>query len=227
MECAVRETLEEIGLDLSTFDFVGRLNDRPVFTGGREQQDAAYCVGVWVQRAPCTPPLVLQRDEVAEVRWVRLSELLPHRVDWRGIVRPAERFFPWCSILPMGLRRATGLEVVYLPAIHLSAAAESCAATGGGGGSNDPPFTLWGMSLQATSDLLSAAGLMRHSDLAWPPLTTTNPLLNGLVAAWCGAKEVHECLEGRRKWGNVVPVHISALGSLVVGGLALAWRYTV
>lgn len=208
MECAVRETLEEIGLDLGRYTFVGRLDDYPVYRGGEAIPDSAYCVGVWYQGSgvSATPPLTLQVDEVAEVRWMSVGDLT--RLDPRGITRPATRFLPWITRLPLPLRRALHLEDVYLPAVPFPPPHPGAT-----------PFLLWGMSLQATSDFLVQAGVLPPSEaLTWPPFHTDSPVVNFVVGALCGAIEVGECVAGKRPWGACSGRHVGSLVGLVGGG---------
>ena len=213
MACAARETLEEVGLDLAGggYLFLGRLDDHPVYTGGRRLADSAYCAGVWVQTREHTPPLTLQRAEVAEVRWVRMSALLPGRVDARGVRRPAARYLPpWlCALLRV--------QDVYLPAIELPPE---------GGASGAAQFLLWGMTLQATSDLLLAAGAASRP-LNWPPALGDSAAADFCMRAWCGVREVAGALRGGAGAGRGVQLshlaHAGALGA-AAGALLLAGR---
>jgi len=183
MECAVRETREEVGIDLSAgFTFLGRLDDRPVYTGGMAVQGSAFCVGVWLQTVPSTLPMRLQQDEVADVRWVAVEHLMPHRVDWAGIARPAVRY------LPGWLCTALGLHEIYLPSILLPAERDRPSKV---------EWRLWGMSLTATSDLLLAAGLCQKP-LNRPPIDVRGNIAGRLLLnAYCGFLEVSEVVRGK------------------------------
>jgi 8-oxo-dGTP pyrophosphatase MutT (NUDIX family) len=224
MACAARETLEEVGLDLlgsgggGGYLFLGRLDDRPVYTGGKRLADSAFCAGVWVQTRAATPPLVLQRSEVAEVRWVRVSALLPERVDARGVRRPAARYLPpWlCALLRV--------QDVHLPAIELPVppGGGDCGSSSSSSSGAHAQFLLWGMSLQATSDLVMAAGAAARP-LNWPPALADNAVVDFGVRAWCGAREVAGVVGGTASLSSVRPLHLGALGVLV-GGLLLAAR---
>ena len=225
MACAARETLEEVGLDLAAADgsylFLGRLDDHPVYTGGKRLADSAYCVGVWVQTRAHTPPLALQRDEVAEVRWVRVSALLPERVDARGVRRPAARYLPpWlCALLRV--------RDIYLPAIDLPAApppgAPAASSSSSSSSSSSTQFLLWGMTLQATSDLVQAAGAASRP-LNWPPALGDSAAADFCVRAWCGVREVAGALSGRGGAQLTHAAHAGALGA-VAGALLLAGRH--
>jgi len=75
LQAAVRETLEEVGLDLNAgYELVGALDDRPAV---RKKGTPTLVVRsfVFLQTAPETPPLVLQTREVSAAWWVPLSTL--------------------------------------------------------------------------------------------------------------------------------------------------------
>jgi len=90
--------------------------------------------------------------------------------------------------------------------------------------SRELQFQLWGLTLQATSDLLAHAGMRR---LAWPPLRFGNRAINSLVHALCGGAELYELGRGARRlgevtWSNVAWLGVWAGGVLLVGGW-IAW----
>lgn len=210
MACAVRETMEEVGLDLARgpYAFLGRLGDRPVYAGGQQLRDMAYCPGVWLL-APgaAEPPLAPAPAEVAEARWVPLAALLPARVAARGLPKPAARVLPaWFCALPPRLQAALGLDTLHLPCILLP-----------GGGE---PMALWGMTLAATGDLLHACGLAER-ELAWPPVSFDNSLAQLLVRAGCGGWELLGLARGRRQWRGVRAAHVGSLALVVAAGGAL------
>jgi len=215
MACAVRETMEEVGLDLANaqhYAFLGRLADRPVYAGGQQLRDMAYCPGVWLL-APgaAEPPLAPAPAEVAEARWVALAALLPARVTARGLPKPAARVLPaWCGALPPRLLAAVGLDTLHLPCIVLP-----------GGPSGGAPMALWGMTLAATGELLRAAGLAERAELAWPPVSFDNSFAQLLVQAGCGAYELAALAGGQRRLRSVRAAHVGAL-ALVAGGAGAA-----
>ena len=214
MATAVREVHEEVGLDLlnGPFEFLGRLDDNPVYSGGRQLEGMAYCCGVWLlARGAPVPPLLLSADEVAEARWVALSALMRGNVEARGLQRPAARALPdWCSALPSRLRASLGLQTLHLPCIALH------------GESGEEPLQLWGMTLNATGDLLRAAGLASALPLAWPPVQFENSLMQGGVAAACGGWELLQVARGELGVGGVSGTHVGALGAAVLVGAGAA-----
>ncbi|KAG0056851.1 hypothetical protein BGZ83_003145 [Gryganskiella cystojenkinii] len=78
-ETAARETLEEIGLDLSDpshFRCVGQLDDRELWTSFGRVFLMVLSPFVYIQLSPSTPHLKPQPDEVASVHWQPLSLFL-------------------------------------------------------------------------------------------------------------------------------------------------------
>ncbi|KAF9355995.1 hypothetical protein BGX26_005854 [Mortierella sp. AD094] len=78
-ETAARETLEEIGLDLSDlaqFRCLGALDDRELWTSFGRVFLMVLSPFVYIQLLPSTPPLKPQPDEVASVHWQPLSLFL-------------------------------------------------------------------------------------------------------------------------------------------------------
>ncbi|CZR53849.1 related to peroxisomal NUDIX hydrolase [Phialocephala subalpina] len=75
---AIRETSEEIGLDLTTEDtfFVGNLPERVVSTSWGKVPLMVLCPFVFIWTKPDLPPLKLQPTEVASTHWVPLRILL-------------------------------------------------------------------------------------------------------------------------------------------------------
>lgn len=81
---AVRETAEEIGLPLTQHaDPLGALDDVPTHTTGLVVRPYVF----WLRE---TPPLVLERSEVAAVHWANLGAMMrgerdtTHELAWKG-----------------------------------------------------------------------------------------------------------------------------------------------
>ena len=249
---AVRETREEVGLDLSDgacFQYLGRLDDRAVYAKGQRRAGFALCPHVFVQTVPITPPLTLQRAEVAAARWVPVSQLLmPGSIDPFGIKMPFKSV-PRVSALPLWMKRVLGIEHAFFPSILLNpsertpqqreeaeeseAAARiaselSTASPEPQFDSHDDPtqaFQLWGLTLRITSDVLNLAG---HPSLAWPVFRLGHPLPNAWVYAVCGAIELWEVAQGARPVAHVRPKHVAwtaamAAGPIMTSLALLAW----
>jgi 8-oxo-dGTP pyrophosphatase MutT (NUDIX family) len=81
---AIRETREEVGLDLERAEAVGRLEPLPVYARGRP---TGMLVAPFVFAVSGEPELVLDRREVDEALWTPLGALasgeLGTEIDWR------------------------------------------------------------------------------------------------------------------------------------------------
>ncbi|KAI8823142.1 uncharacterized protein EV422DRAFT_487526, partial [Fimicolochytrium jonesii] len=68
-EAAERETVEEIGLDISTDEFLclGALDDRDVKPAASAKAVLLLSPFVYLQLSPSTPPLVLLPEEIASI----------------------------------------------------------------------------------------------------------------------------------------------------------------
>lgn len=118
---ALRETFEEIGVDLSSEHLcLGRLDDRPVYSGGKERSGFVLSPFVFLQTCAQSPALRLEPLEVASARWVPVSTLL-HPADLalaRGISKPFP-LFPAVQALPRTVQAFFGLDMVHFPSIDL------------------------------------------------------------------------------------------------------------
>ena len=253
---AVRETREEIGIDLlADFLYLGRLDDRPVYARGRRHDDFALCPFVFVQRREITPRMTLQTAEVQAVRWVRMSLLRAEAVDPFAIAMPFG-LVPVIAALPAPLKRLLGVDTAHYPSLlllsHQSVLHKDASISAASGTqrpaalalqvaaelaqSGPPPsydslddpsqkFRLWGLTMQATSDLLRLAGL---PPLNWPPIRFRSALANSFVYALCGYIEGWEWLHGRRGAQQVSAKHVvwaaaATASPLVALAVALTW----
>lgn len=232
---AVRETLEEVGLDLRSPGFLclGRLDDRAVMARGRHIADMCVCPHVFLQTRARTPPLRLQSSEVAAVRWAPADVLTASQVDpWRVFRSTAGT--PLIGVIPSAARRAFSIDTVFFPSILLpppSPPLPGCAPRADADTDGDSvalacagiEFRLWGMTLAMTSDLfaLAAPEGTRPDALGWPPAQLGNPAIDFFIRAACGAAELRD---GR----SIRVPHVAAAallaGAIVGGGAALAAR---
>ena len=126
-DTAVRETREEVGIDLNAdWLYLGRLDDRPVFARGKRRDDFALCPFVFVQTGESTPRLTLQTSEVQAARWVRMSQLRPDAVDPFSIALPFG-YIKAVAALPSGVRRLLGVDMAHFPSLNLTAATAGAA----------------------------------------------------------------------------------------------------
>lgn len=217
---AAREALEEVGLDLEGEDFVhlGRLDDRPVTAGGRRLKDYFLAPFLWLQVSATTPPIRLQHGEVAAWRWAPLSTLVPGRVTYDLIKQDLrlpewvpERLARW---LPSAAHRP--FEAASFPAIPLEAASTTATSD------MQAPFTLWGLTLHATSDaLVLGSDPSRH--LACPPVRLRSAAGNAVVAFLCVLQALrHSHAHQPRRKGGQALVIMGLVGiAALVGSCAL------
>ena len=187
--------------DSAAFEFLGRLPDRDITARGQRMADSALAAFVFAQRpGAAVPPLAVQASEIAATRWAHESCLRPAEVQY-NVHRPYS-LLPdrVASLLPPALLRSVGLDRVSFPAIELCAVAlpsDSPVATwrahtshithrtprafgpsrrweGARKREQAPTFTLWGITLGITSDLLCLAG---RGSLDEPPVYLHNAAL--------------------------------------------------
>lgn len=129
---AVRETQEEIGLDLNKYIYLGRLDDRSVTARGARQQGFVVCPFVFCQTQNFTPPLTLQPSEVAATQWTAFSQLALDQVDPTGVKLPTG-IAPLVGSLPKSLQRTLGIDELHFPSIVLPESAAVLPPTHNGG----------------------------------------------------------------------------------------------
>ena len=90
LETAVRETWEEVGLELDVRQQIGRLDDQ---SGRRAGRSSDLVISNFVFKIDHRPQLTLN-EEVASVHWVPMSKLLhpEHRIDYRFPKYPSAPF---------------------------------------------------------------------------------------------------------------------------------------
>lgn len=106
---AMRETWEEVGIDLAEKDFlhVGHLEDREITSSLGKRLLMILSPYVFVQLSPFSPPPSLQPSEVATLLWVPLSRLFTPTPAWGTLHLDIARHTPRHTFL----RRLLGLLV--------------------------------------------------------------------------------------------------------------------
>lgn len=86
-DAAVREVLQEVGLDfpVKTLTFCGYTSD--VFDNGRHYNTLFYCASIRFARGD-TPPANLEPDKHAQIAWIPFQE-----VPYRDLFKPNITFF--------------------------------------------------------------------------------------------------------------------------------------
>ncbi|OCF41715.1 hypothetical protein I317_04419 [Kwoniella heveanensis CBS 569] len=184
---ALRETWEEIGVDLAEKEFlhVGRLDEREVTTSLGKRLLMILSPFVFLQTSPFSPTPELQATEVSSLHWVPLSMLSPPfepeqwsqiEIDISTRLSPRNQFVRWC------LRNLIGkmqFGCVLLPdePEHLAEGFdpnfEFEEPLEGGGGSwtvnGQRQLRLWGLTLGMTLDLIAHYPRAASAHLVLPP----------------------------------------------------------
>ncbi|KAF9579475.1 hypothetical protein BGW38_004248 [Lunasporangiospora selenospora] len=168
-DTAVRETLEEIGLDLSDptqYRCVGQLDDRELWASFGRIFLMVLSPFVFIQLSPNTPALQPQPDEVASVHWEPLSLFLDQLESpgWTPmVINLTSKLAPKLS--KTMLRGAFGtislhaIEMPYQPEfvvrkrIETEEMIKAVVDFQPSWDPNHPPLRLWGLTLQMMADL--------------------------------------------------------------------------
>ena len=145
-DAAVRETFEKLGLHLDGVDFrrVGPLDEHRV-------RNFIMCPVVYWQVCPQTPAMHASAD-VAAMRWVDINLCLLDPLHWR----PKGHSITPAHFIPLSdtWRHRLGLNTARFPCVDLQAAPRAVGTVPAAGEDDETPFTLWGLALLITSDLV-------------------------------------------------------------------------
>ena len=154
---AMRETQEEVGLDLSGWRRLGRLTeDRTIYPRGRPM--VISCFGFFAEVTGTSIEPHLQESEVDSSWWVPASILTPEAMQWHSM--PLQRLRPELQTRPrlLALSRVCGMDQLRFAAIPLPPPPPGSSAAK----NHDGPPVLWGLTLAFLSDA------RRRSALAAP-----------------------------------------------------------
>ncbi|OCF71245.1 hypothetical protein I204_08198 [Kwoniella mangroviensis CBS 8886] len=189
---ALRETWEEIGVDLAEKEFlhVGRLDEREVTTSLGKRLLMILSPFVFLQTSPFSPTPELQATEVSSIHWIPLSSLAPPfeadqwshvEIDIGSRLSPRNRFVRWC------LRNLIGK--MQFGCVILPDEPETVAEgfnpldefddipEGSGSWLNDGErhLRLWGLTLGMTLDLIAHYPSSTPAHLVLPPSKPSSP----------------------------------------------------
>ena len=136
---AMRETWEEVGIDLAEKEFlhVGHLEDREITSSlGKRllmilSPYGAYTLTVFLQLSPFSPTPNLQPTEVASTQWVPLSRLFTPTPDWGNltiyIARHAQQnsLLQWLFRVLIGRMEFRTIQLPNRPTAVVSPASDS------------------------------------------------------------------------------------------------------
>ena len=190
-DCVVRETREEIGVNLNEgFLYLGQLPDRYVSHRGLLNSNFAVCSFVFLYKClDHFPKISLSICEVAAVRWITITQFLPFRLDMNSI-----HFALSPEVLPFVPRILFNV----LPLSHLKIYFKNYLLE------DEAPiakqdgiiFRLWGLTLSATLELLYTGRFHAVDGNAGPMFYTHTFLIDQMllaahcVASWCCKKSI-------------------------------------
>lgn len=205
LSAAVRETWEEVGLDVSPSNphvlQAGNLPQRIITTSWGRVPLMVLCPYIFLITRHGTPPLRLQPTEVASCHWVPLFELLSHHNrtirresvgsrlanqetgvrKWIADLMVGKMIFSAIQLKPSETVLCTTSPAVQDPPLPLSA---SILRTLGLSSeyTTDPPLLLWGLTLGVMADFLDL--LPPHTAFSlWTYPTFTPPDLRFVIWA--------------------------------------------
>lgn len=173
LHAAVRETHEEVGIDLTVpgnYRVLGRLSDRP-FRSGNKSSACVLCAFVFLQMPSANPELSPQPTEVAKAFWTPLDVLHGREVKKEHIIT-----MPTQDGWIYDLWKVLGFSRMRMPAIEVLQYANDSVAVA------DvivPDVLLWGMTLGCVGDLVQSFGGRR---VDWPAALPENKLAAGLLS---------------------------------------------
>ncbi|GAA5855003.1 hypothetical protein JCM3766R1_006040 [Sporobolomyces carnicolor] len=167
---AMRETWEEVGLDLAERDWIsiGQLDDREITSSLGKRLLMILSPFVFLHTSPHAPVPELQETEVASAHWIPLELLHAPTAKYGSVeIDIASRLAPKNKVARAALKLLVGqmsFKCILLPNDPIS------LRPGVPLGDKLPDLRLWGLTLGMTLDLLSHMTLSRSaSDLSTYP----------------------------------------------------------
>ncbi|WOO80370.1 putative protein [Vanrija pseudolonga] len=195
---ALRETWEEIGVDLAESDYVqvGRLDEREITTSLGKRLLMILSPFVFLQTSPISPTPELQASEVSTVHWIPLASLTPpfEPEQWTHIdIDISTRLSPRNQLIRWALRGLVGkmqFGCIMLPdepdyvAEGIDLNMDFVEPPEGGSGSyvdasGKRMLRLWGLSLGMTLDLVAHSPGGTDSSLIVPRARSGSRSTNG------------------------------------------------
>jgi 8-oxo-dGTP pyrophosphatase MutT (NUDIX family) len=224
---AIRETLEEVGIDLSRGELwepLGRLIDDRVIGPDRHGKTLAISIFGFVARhgaSSALPKLSVQASEVADAWWVETRHLRASRLGWRFV--PLSRMVRDRPIVA-SLFRSLGCEHWRFAAIDLPPPPNVALPL-----AEPQHYQLWGLTLAFLSDVLRTTGLDTPLVGEGAPAefrAMYGPTRGGMLAA-CGFKVLELAQQrGSRQAGLAIAAAgmatATAVGLLALRGLSWA-----
>ncbi|WRT63637.1 uncharacterized protein IL334_000560 [Kwoniella shivajii] len=186
---ALRETWEEVGVDLAEKEFlhVGRLDEREVTTSLGKRLLMILSPFVFLQTSPFSPTPELQASEVSSIHWIPLSLLSPPispdqwsqiEIDIGSRLSPRNKFVRWCLRNLIGKMQFGCVLLPDEPEIVAEGFDPSNEfdefAEGSGSWFNEGKrhLRLWGLTLGMTLDLIAHYPSASPAHRVLPPSAT-------------------------------------------------------
>ncbi|KAM0786375.1 hypothetical protein ACM66B_001843 [Microbotryomycetes sp. NB124-2] len=158
---AMRETWEEVGLDLAESDYlsIGALDDREITTSLGKRLLMILSPHVFLHTSPYTPMPELQESEVSSAHWVSIEKLTPPQAHYGQVsIDISTRLAPRNMLARYALKMLVGsmnFTCILLPNEPIAVGNMPPRPPKG----ELPELKLWGLTLGMTLDLLSSMKL--------------------------------------------------------------------
>ncbi|KAH8919142.1 hypothetical protein BT69DRAFT_1285082 [Atractiella rhizophila] len=175
MYTAMRETWEEVGIDLAEREFlhIGGLDDREITTSLGKRLLMVLSPFVFLQTSPESPHPDLQPSEVASAHWIPINFLTGPDVKWGDVVVDiSSRLAPKSPFARSLLKWVVGsmkFKAILLPNNPIVSDHPSHSQRG------DLELKLWGLTLGMTLDLFFANGMYHNLSPATYPFYISAP----------------------------------------------------
>jgi 8-oxo-dGTP pyrophosphatase MutT (NUDIX family) len=157
---AIRETKEEIGLDLEVpaFRYLGQLDDRFATGGGKRINLSISAFVFALEKGATMPRLELSPGEVSAARWSPAESLITDNVvRYDKVVMPyGQKLLPFGSVIPHEVSDTLGIRNVCFPSVVLDGD-DATPVVDKECQSDQTSFNLWGLTFRITEELLSLA----------------------------------------------------------------------
>lgn len=177
LHAAMRETREEIGLDLAVpaeYRLLGRLSDRPIRR--RNRPTGVLSAFVFLQMTSSNPELSPQPTEVAKAFWAPLDVL--HGQD---VKREHMLAMPMQKSWATEIWKTLGFARMRMPAVDVLSYANDPVTVAD---VMVPEVFLWGMTLNCVGDLVQSFGGRR---VDWPAALPENRLFARVISVLADA----------------------------------------
>ncbi|KAK4050304.1 hypothetical protein OIV83_003625 [Microbotryomycetes sp. JL201] len=158
---AMRETWEEVGLDLAESNFlsIGALDDREITTSLGKRLLMILSPHVFLHTSPYAPMPELQESEVSSAHWVSIEKLTPPQAQYGNVsIDISTRLAPRNMLARFALKMLVGsmnFTCILLPNEPIAVGNMPPRPPKG----HLPELKLWGLTLGMTLDLLSSMKL--------------------------------------------------------------------